>query len=276
MNDMPNPIPFARALSDAADAVIQERVDAALAAEKQCRLAERVKLEGDAYQRGYQQALTDLEAEWGAAMARLWQGRPAGLLGALPRLSEDEIAGVLARGPRPGAVVALNDFKPTPAMWDAIGTITTARLPDDERALVEQGMDVEAVRTVTPNLYGWPSVVLNIIRRQWPRYVTETEIQAQIEAIYKGSVPVWKIRAQAGAMKLPRPLMPRLAKAAKLVEVNWHQAAMLARGYGIEAFSGDMMLLNKRRIMDGRLPCLLSQPNGPTPEDIATYGEPTL
>lgn len=249
MNDMPNPVPFARAMSDAVEAMIQERVDASLAAEKDTRLAERAKIEGDAHQRGYQQALTDLEAEWWAVMARLWQGRPAASQGLV---QGDPGSGEILRRLGLGVV----QFKPSPADFDWMGR--------------------HGEQTVTPNLYGWPSLVLDIIRRQWPRYVTEAEIQAQIEAIYKGTVPVWKIRAQAGAMKLPRAPMARMVTGARLVGVNWHQAAMLARGYTIEPFAGDMIALNRHRREDNRLPCALTQPDGPTADDLARFGEPTL
>ena len=122
---------------------------------------------------------------------------------------------------------------------------------------------------------GHAPAALAVLRRQWPRYVTEREVQNEVEGILLETTPIWNIRAQAKAMGLAQPPMPRLSKRAKLVEVTWHQAAMLARGYGI-TFNGDMQPLNQARIADSRLPCLLTQPDGPTADDIAAYGPPTL
>lgn len=78
MDAMTQSTPFPQTLTDAIEALVQERVVAALATEKECRLAMTVKLEGDAYQRGYAQALTDLEDAWAGQMQRLWSSREPG------------------------------------------------------------------------------------------------------------------------------------------------------------------------------------------------------
>lgn len=281
MDAMTQSTPFPQTLTDAIEALVQERVVAALATEKECRLAMTVKLEGDAYQRGYAQALTDLEDAWAGQMQRLWSSWEPGPVapaagpgwpwegGAV--WSDGQLAAIRAAGPGPGAVV----------QFPMIGPGLAANMTEWDRMLVEQGaphigqMPDPEPPAAPPNVHGWPEAALAVLRRQWPRYVTEREVQNEVEGILLETTPIWKIRAQAKAMGLAQPPMPRLSKGAKLVEVTWHQAAMLARGYGI-AFTGDMQALNQARIADSRLPCLLTQPDGPTAEDIAAYGPATL
>jgi hypothetical protein len=253
MDGMTQPMAIPQTIADAIEAVVQERVVAALATEKECRLAFTVKLEGDAYQRGYGQALADLEDAWGKAMRGLWGGR-----------EEGSGAVVVPFPQRPVAVPAV---PPGLTEWDAMLVQQGVLLPADVQPPV--------IEPSPTNLYGWPDDALAIVARQWPRYVTEREIQNEVEAVVLETVPAWKIRAQAQVMKLVRPLMPRLLKGEEKVSVTWHQAAMLARAYSLE-FSGDMLPLNMAREADGRAACLLLQPHGPTPEDIAAYGPATL
>lgn len=271
MNDMPNSAPLSRPLSDAIEIIVQERVIAALATEKDNRVALMARVEGDAFQRGYAEALSDVEAAWGGMMQRLWAKRAGGPVVALaphqwpygsdPMWSEEDLAKI--RAARPGAVLP---FCRTDASGAGLeGPTYRLSTPPEPKPAA----------TATQNLYGWPEPVLDILRRQWPRYVTEREIQNQVEAVLLETTPSWKLRAEAKAMGLVRPDMPRLNRNAKLVEVTWHQAAMLARGYSL-TFTGDMQPLNKARLADSRLPCRLTQPDGPTVADVDKYGPATL
>jgi hypothetical protein len=109
MDGMTQPLAIPQTIADAIEAVVQERVVAALATEKECRLAMTVKLEGDAFQRGYAEALTAVEAAWGDLMLRLWRG---------------------CEGDRSGVVVQLRPQPPVTAL---------ARLSEFDAMLVEQG-----------------------------------------------------------------------------------------------------------------------------------------
>ena len=317
MDGMTQSHPLPPALTEAVEAMVQERVVAALAGEKDNRMALMAKTDADAYARGYGQALTDLEAAWGVAMQGLWSGRekPAGWPWDGVAFSAGRFEAGQPQPPEPphGTVVQLHKV--------GHGIVTPA-MSDWDRALVEQGADAPGQRPPTEkpvarapmcrdermlranhpdavasanaievkhavreriatlptatNLYGWPPAVLAVIRRQFPRFVTDREIQNEVEAILLETAPTWKINAQAKAMGLARAPMPRLGRGGtKVVEVTWHQAAMLARLYG-QTFAGDMIALNQARLKDSRLPCRLTQPDGPTVADVDKYGPATL
>ena len=284
MDGMTQSHPLPPALTEAVEAMVQERVVAALAGEKDNRMALMAKTDADAYARGYGQALTDMEAAWGRAMQGLWSGRekPAGWPwdGVAFSAGRFEVGQLQPPEPPHGTVVQLHKV--------GHGIVAPA-MSDWDRALVEQGADAPGQKPpaekphsdpiplpTATNLYGWPPPVLAVIRRQFPRFVTDREIQNEVEAILRETAPTWKINAQAKAMGLARAPMPRLGRGGtKVVEVTWHQAAMLARLYG-QTFAGDMIALNQARLKDSRLPCRLTQPDGPTVADVDKYGPATL
>lgn len=283
MDGMTQSHPLPPALTEAVEVMVQERVVAALAGEKDNRMALMAKTDADAYARGYGQALTDMEAAWGRAMQGLWSGRekPAGWPwdGVAFSAGRFEVGQLQPPASATSRVVHLGQF---------VRAAPGATLSDWDRALVEQGADAPGQKPpaekppsdpiplpTATNLYGWPPPVLAVIRRQFPRFVTDREIQNEVEAILRETAPTWKINAQAKAMGLRRAPMPRIAKGTKLVEVTWHQAAMLARLYG-QTFAGDMIALNQARLKDSRLPCRLTQPDGPTVADVDKYGPATL
>lgn len=287
MDGMTNPAAAVpQPILDAIEALVQERVTAALAAEKHCRLAERVKLEGEAHRQGYAVALTDMEQAWSEVMARLWSGRREEVLPAQwpwgRQPSEHDLMlreqGCDIEAPVEARVVQFSVVQaPPPPQAPA----APEPAPEPEPPAAEPAEDAQdddspaAAASANPPIEGlddWPPAAINVLRRQWPRYVTEPEIQAEIEDKAGLFAARWKLPAQAKRLGLERPPMPRAVNGS--LEVTWHQAAMLARQHGLR-FDGDLMPLNKKRDALKRPPCILIQPNGPTAEDLAAYGPAT-